>query len=121
MDVILLLYKSTDEVMCPTPACPQTAKNLYLLLGLLTPLYESPDPDPSGQATLHEGTHNMSVLPFTTSLRSDHHEPFVPDPSSGSARSRHPVHRAGLVSLPNPILPVYYSVSRPTPELTRRA
>lgn len=70
------------------------------------------------QVTLHEDLCNASVLPFTTSPTSDHHELSVPDPSSGSARPTHPVHRASLVSLPDPILPVHYSIPRPTPELT---
>lgn len=122
MDIVLLLmYKSTDEVMCPDPVCSEIARNLDLLLGLLNPLYKSPGPDPSGQATLHEGTRNISMFPFTTSPSSHHHELFVPSPSSGSARPTHPVHRASLVSLTGPILPVRYLILRPTPELTRRA
>lgn len=60
------MNRSTNEVMCPTPFCPQLlARNLDLLLDSLSLLVTHQTPYPPGQATWHEDTCDLHEFPLS--------------------------------------------------------
>lgn len=86
----------------------------------LTPLITHQSLSPQGQATWHEDTCNLSVFPIITPPNSDHHGAVCTKSILKAQRSPH-ILCTDQASLHDPVLPVYYPIPSPTPELANRA